>query len=283
IQQVGAVDFGAEAQNSIDDLQVRWFKQTLKGEDTGLLDEPPVCLFVMGENRWRDEDDWPLARAVETPFHLHGNGRANSVSGDGTLAIAAPGEEYPDIFVYDPAAPVPSLGGHSCCFPQIAPMGPADQRSVEARNDVLVYSGEVLAGDLEVTGPIRLILWAASTAVDTDFTAKLVDVFPDGTAINLCDGLIRARFRDSLRQPEPIVPDRVYEYTIRVGSTSNLFQAGHRIRLEISSSNFPQCDRNLNTGEDVGVGNLSGRITATQTIFHDAAHPSRLLLPIVPR
>ena len=282
-QQVGAVDFGPEAQNSIDDLQVRWFKQWLKGEDTGILDEPPVRLFVMGENRWRNEEEWPLARAVETAFHLHSDGRANSVSGNGTLAVPAPGAEDPDIFVYDPSAPVPSLGGHSCCFPQIAPMGPADQRSIEARNDVLVYTGEVLTQDLEVTGPVQVILWAASTAVDTDFTAKLVDVYPDGTAINLCDGLIRARFRRSHRHPEPLVPDHVYEYTIRAGSTSNLFQAGHRIRLEISSSNFPQYDRNLNTGEDVGVGSLAGRITATQTIFHDASRPSRLMLPIVPR
>jgi hypothetical protein len=282
-QQVGAVDFGPEAQNSIDDLQVRWFSHWLKGEDNGMVDEPPVRLFVMGENRWRDEEEWPIARAVETPLHLHSDGRANSASGNGTLSAAAPTEEYSDIFVYDPAAPVPSLGGHSCCFPQIAPMGPADQRSVEARNDVLVYTGEVLTRDLEVTGPVHVILWAASTAVDTDFTAKLVDVYPDGTAVNLCDGLIRARFRDSLRRPEPIVPDRVYEFPIQVGSTSNLFRAGHRIRLEISSSNFPQYDRNLNTGEGVGMGSLAGRITATQTIFHDAEHPSRLVLPIVPR
>ncbi len=162
-------------------------------------------------------------------------------------------------------------------------MGPADQRGVERRNDVLVYTSAPLSGDLEVTGPVRLTLWAATTTVDTDFTAKLVDVYPDGLAINLCDGLARARYRASLVQPEPITPDQVYQYTIAVGSTSNLFRAGHRLRLEVSSSNFPQYDRNLNTGQEVGVGTLASRVTATQTVYHDAARPSWLLLPVIPR
>lgn len=280
-QQVGAVDFGPEARHAIDDVQVRWYDQMLKGEHSGILDEPPVRIFVMGENRWRDEWEWPLARAVSTTLHLRGEGRANSLNGDGRLDREAPREEYPDVYVYDPGAPVLSIGGHSCCFPQIAPMGPADQRPAEMRNDVLVYSGEVLQADIEVTGPVYVVLWAASTAVDTDFTAKLVDVHPDGMAINLCDGIIRARFRDSSTDPSPIEPDRPYEYRIAVGSTSNLFRAGHRIRLEVSSSNFPQFDRNMNTGNDVGVDGIGARIVATQTVFHDAARPSRLILPVV--
>jgi len=280
---VGALDFGPEATNTIDDLQARWYAHWLKGADNGVADEPPVRLFVMGENRWRDEAEWPLARAVPTAYYLHSAGRANSLYGDGALSGAAPANEYPDVFVYDPAAPVSSVGGHSCCFPDIAPMGPADQRGVERRNDVLVYTSAPLSGDLEVTGPVRLTLWAATTTVDTDFTAKLVDVYPDGLAINLCDGLARARYRASLVQPEPITPDQVYQYTIAVGSTSNLFRAGHRLRLEVSSSNFPQYDRNLNTGQEVGVGTLASRVTATQTVYHDAARPSWLLLPVIPR
>jgi putative CocE/NonD family hydrolase len=161
-------------------------------------------------------------------------------------------------------------------------MGPADQRPVESRNDVLVYTTVPLDSDLEVTGPVSLLLWAASTAVDTDFTAKLVDVYPDGRAINLCDGMVRARFRDSLAQPTPIEPDRVYAYHIRVGSTSNLFRAGHCLRLEVSSSNFPHYDRNLNTGRDVGQDSLADRVVATQTVLHDPSRPSHLLLPVVP-
>jgi putative CocE/NonD family hydrolase len=280
---VGAVDFGPAARNCIDDLQVRWFNHWLKDEPDGLLDEPPVRIFVMGENQWRAEQEWPLARAVDTRFYLHSQGRANSLSGNGRLDTSAPGDEDPDVFVYDPGGPVLSLGGHSCCFAEIAPMGPADQRPVESRNDVLVYTTAPLDRDLEVTGPVTLLLWAASTAVDTDFTAKLVDVYPDGRAINLCDGIVRARFRDSLTQPAPIEPDRVYAYRIRVGSTSNLFRASHCLRLEVSSSNFPQYDRNLNTGHDVGWDSLSDRVVATQTILHDAAHPSHLVLPAVPR
>ena len=202
LAESGAVDFGARAGQSlmplsldVDGLTLRFFDRWLKGIDDGYDDEPPVRLFVMGEDVWRSENEWPLARAVETEFFLSSGGNANSIAGDGTLANEAPGDDRPDIFLYDPFHPVPTVGGQLCCYPATLPPGAFDQRPVEARSDVLVYTTPPLEEDTEVTGPVRLHLWAATTAPDTDFTGKLVDIYPDGYARNLTDGIIRARYR----------------------------------------------------------------------------------------
>ncbi len=265
----------------LDEIHLRWFNQWLKGEDTGILEEPPVRIFVMGDDVWRDENEWPLARAQTTSYYLHSGGNANSLHGDGSLSPAAPGDEAPDVFLYNPANPVPTRGGQLCCNPYFATSGAFDQNEIEQRSDVLVYSTPTLERDVEVTGPITVTLWAATSAADTDFTAKLVDVCEDGCARNLTDGIIRARYRDSMSDPSLVEPGRAYCYTIDLWATSNVFKAGHRIRLEVSSSNFPRFDRNTNTGgviaEDTELK------PAVQTILHNAAHPSHVSLPIVPR
>jgi hypothetical protein len=280
----GEVDFGVMAQGvalDLDGILLRFYDHWLKGIDGGLADEPPVKLFVMGENVWRDEPAWPLARARETRYHLRGGGRANTLHGDGRLEPAAPGAEPPDHYLYDPRDPVPTRGGGLCCWPGAVPAGAYDQRPVEARPDVLVYTTPPLERPLEVTGPVVVKLWAASSAPDTDFTAKLVDVAPDGYARNLTDGIIRARYRASTRQATLLEPGRAHEYTIDLWATSNLFLAGHRIRLEISSSNFPRFDRNPNTGRP--PGHDAELVPALQTVFHDAGRPSHVVLPVVPR
>jgi putative CocE/NonD family hydrolase len=273
----GDIDFGPAALIDLHEIQLRWFDHWLRGLDTGILDEPPVKIFVMGENRWRDERDWPLARTRYTPYYLHSRGRANTATGDGALTPLPPGDEPADHFVYDPDDPVPSRGGNTL----IIPMGVQDQRAVETRDDVLVYTSDVLAEPLEATGPLAVTLYAATSARDTDFTAKLVDVRPDGYAQNLADGIVRARYRDSRLAPALLAPGEVSRFTIDLWATSHVFLPGHRIRVEISSSNFPRFDRNLNTGEDQATGTRWQ--TARQTIFHDARYPSQILLPIIPR
>jgi putative CocE/NonD family hydrolase len=278
----GVRHFGEDAKNLIDEVQLEWFDYWLKGEGD-VLGWPPVRLFVMGEDRWRDYDAWPPSNAKVEEWYLRSSGRATSLSGDGTLSRDAPSEEPPDVYVFNPGWPVPSLGGRSCCLADFTPMGPFEQSYVEIRNDVLVYSTPPLARDVEVTGTVELVLYAATDAVDTDWTAKLVDVDEKGHAINLCDGIVRARFRESLEHPTPIEANRVYEYRLRVGSTANLFKQGHRIRLEVSSSNFPMFDINPGNGQRSGEATLLQAKVATQAVFHDADRPSRLLLPVVPR
>ena len=280
----GEADFGLQASGALvlpDELHLRWFDHWLKGADNGVMDEPPVRIFVMGDNRWRSEDEWPLARTQFTRFYLHSGGAANSLAGDGALSTDAPSEEPVDSFVYDPRNPVPTRGGGLCCWRAALPPGAYDQREIEARPDVLVYTTPVLECDVEVTGPLEVHLWAATSAPDTDFTAKLVDVGRGGYARNVQDGIIRARYRASLAQAEPVRSGEIYEYTIDLGATSNVFKAGHRIRLEISSSNFPRFDRNPNTGG--AIGEASEWRTALQTVLHDAEHPSHVVLPVVPR
>ena len=234
----------------------------------------------MGANRWQDEHEWPLARTDWQPWHLHSGGAANSVRGDGTLSLDSPGDEPADTFEYDPNFPVQSLGGANCCTPHIEPWGPYDQRPVEARHDVLCYTSAPLEQDLQVIGPIKLVLHAATDGLDTDWTAKLVDVSPTGYAMNLCDGILRARYRNGLDQPSLLTPGAVEAYEIEVGVTANVFKRGHRIRLEVSSSNFPRFDRNLNTGADPAT-DTQIRV-AHQTVLHNPAHPSHLLLPVIP-
>ena len=279
----GMRGFGEEADNLIDEVQLRWFDYWLKGEQNGAPDGPPVRLFVMGENRWRDADAWPPSDVSVQEWYLRSSGRATSLSGDGLLSREAPGDEPPDVFAYLPHAPVPSQGGNSCCLPETAPMGPFEQSKVEVRNDVLIYSTPPLEQDVEVTGTVELMLYAATNMVDTDWTAKLVDVDEHGNAFNLCDGIIRARFRESLENPTPVEPGRIHEYRLRVGSTSNLFKRGHRIRLEVSSSNFPHYDVNPNTGQRVGEASLLDARVATQVVLHNGDHASVLRLPIAPR
>ncbi|HKV55558.1 MAG TPA: CocE/NonD family hydrolase [Candidatus Binataceae bacterium] len=276
--KVGELDLGPEALIRVGDMALRWFDYWLKGIDSGIAGTKPVNIFVMGDNTWREEDEWPLARTKYTPFYLHGAGKANTLNGDGGLSQIPPHEERSDSFVYDPNDPAPTRGG-SQLGPN--PTGPCDQRPVEARQDVLVYTSEPLTTDLEITGPIAMKLFAASSATDTDFTAKLVDVWPNGYAQNIQDGIVRARYRNSKTHPVLLTPDEVCEYTIDLWATSHVVKPGHRIRVEISSSNFPHYDRNPNTGGPLFKENSFKR--ATQTIFHDAGRPSHIILPIIPR
>jgi putative CocE/NonD family hydrolase len=230
----------------------------------------------MGTNQWRDEYEWPLARARYTPYYFHSRGKANSLQGDGTLSPEAPGEEPSDHYHYDPANPVPTCGGNTL----IIPVGVKDQREVETRQDVLVYSSEPLEKPLEVTGPLKVVLYASSSAPDTDFTAKLVDVRPDGYAQNIADGILRARYRESLNTAKWLSNGEVYELTIDLWATSHVFLPGHRLRVEVSSSNFPRFDRNLNTGGDQATGTTFH--VAEQTVFHNQGFRSHILLPVIP-
>lgn len=285
---IGELNFGfassaafIDLQIDLVSLQVRWFDHWLKGIDTGIVREAPIKLFIMGANVWRDEQEWPLARAVNTRHYLHSGGQANSLRGNGLLSAESPGSESPDQYDYDPANPVITRGGSLLMTPEFRP-GPFDQRETESRADVLVYTTPVLEQDVEVTGPITVHLWASSSAPDTDFVARLVDVYPDGYAQNLTDGIIRVRYRHFSKgeQPTLIEPGKAYEYEIDLWATSNVYKAGHAIRLDITSSNFPRWDRNPNTGHDIGADDELA--VAHQTILHDSDHPSSVMLPIVP-
>lgn len=280
-RKVGDLDFGPDSAFDENAVTLDWYDYLFKGKQNEFATGKPVRIFVMGENKWRDEDAWPLARAKQTRYFLHSAGKANTAAGDGSLSTAAEGGAASDAYIYDPANPVPTTGGPLCCDPTHLPGGPRDQQPVESRPDVLVYSTPPLAEDVEVTGPVMLDLFARSSAVDTDFTGKLVDVAPDGVARNLTEGILRARFRDSTAIADPLVPGQVYEYKIDLWSTSNVFLRGHRILLEISSSNFPRFDRNLNTGKS--AADDAAFVKATNTILHDSEHPSALVLPVVPR
>ena len=277
-RKVGELDFGPDAAVSVAAWQFKWFEYWLKGRETGVQDWPAYYLFVMGENRWRGESEWPIQRARVTPYYLQSGGHAGSLKGDGTLSLTLPGEQPADKFTYEPTNPVPSLGGNNLVG---ALAGPRDQSQLEEREDVLVYTTPALEQDVEVTGPVKLVLWAASSAKDTDFTGKLVDVHPDGKAYNLCDGIQRAQFRHGMEHPELLEPGKPTRFDIDLWVTSNLFKRGHRIRLEVASSNFPRFDRNPNSGKPFGTD--TELLSARQTIFHDGEHPSHLLLPVIPR
>lgn len=280
-EKIGAVDFGPQADFDLDAVMLRWYDHLLKGLENGVEREKPVRIFVMGANVWRDEDAWPPERAREARYYLHSQGKANTAAGDGALSADAPQTEPADRFLYDPADPVPTLGGPLCCDAAHLAPGPRDQRPDEARHVVLVYSTPPFREDFEVTGPVSVELYASSSATDTDFTGKLVDVWPDGFAQNLTEGILRARYRDSQEKPEFMTPGKIYQFHLDLWATSNVFRAGHRLRLEISSSNFPRFDRNLNTARD--AARASQMAPATNTIYHDGAHPSALLLSVLPR
>ncbi|HEX5369971.1 MAG TPA: CocE/NonD family hydrolase [Dehalococcoidia bacterium] len=305
----GQAEFGADAAIADQlDWRRQWFDCWLKGAETAVGNKPPfatpVRIFVMGTGdgrmtpngllnhggSWRDEQEWPLARRIETPYYLHG---------DGSLSTVAPREtDSSTTYDFDPRDPVPSIGGNVSSADGILVQGAYDQRGGEhiwnwtqpvplsARRDVLVFQSEPLEGDLEVTGEIEVRLWASSSAVDTDFTAKLIDVYPasadypGGFDLNLEDGIVRARFRDSLTEERLMQPGEVYEFTIRLYPTSNVFKRGHRIRVDISSSNFPRFDVNPNSGE--ALNQHRRLVVATNTVYHDAARPSHIVLPVIP-
>jgi len=273
----GDIDFGPNALIDLSETLLRWFDYWLKDVDNGMMDEPPVSVFTLGENRWQHLSDWPPPNMRQVRYFLHSGGEANSLNGNGALSTVPPSQEQADTYVYDPDNPAPSLGGNNLTVD----MGVQDQRPVEERNDVLVYTSEPLTQPLEITGPVTVTLWASSSAVDTDFTAKLIDVHPDGYAQNLLNGIIRARYRDSATTPELMEAGKPYEFAIDLWATSNVFLPGHRIRLEISSSHFPEFDRNLNTGESFGEG--TQWVSAQQTVFHQEDRASYVLLPVIPR
>ena len=283
----GDIDFGPDNTLDLNAVWARWFDYWLKGIDNGVADDPAVRLFVMvppdegtaGGGFWIEADTFPLPDVVETRFYLQSGGRANSSAGDGALSTAGPAGPV-DTYLYDPREPVPTVGGNMCCRNDLLASGAFDQRAVERRGDVLVYTSEPLAEDLTVIGPVQVELWAASSARDTDFTAKLVDVHLDGYAHNVSEGIVRARFRNSDYRESWLTPGAVHDYTIDLGYTATVFRRGHRIRLEIASSNFPHFDRNLNTATVFGEG--AEPQTATQRVLHDDLHPSHLVLHVAP-
>ncbi|MGH9672524.1 MAG: CocE/NonD family hydrolase [Bryobacteraceae bacterium] len=277
-QKFGDVDFGPGANRNMIERQLRWYDHYLKGEDNGIDREPPIEIFYMGVNKWQHAQEWPLAGTRLTPYYLGGE-NANSVRGDGALAATAPPREGANQYSYDPNNPVPTLGGNNCCgTPTQA--GPKDQRPIESRHDVLVYTSEVLRAPLAIAGPVKMKLFASTDGRDTDWMVKLVDVYPNGFAMNIAEGILRARFRNRLDRMELLAPNQPYEFEIDMAGTANVFRAGHRIRVDITSSNFPQFDRNPNTGDDLGS---SSRVrTARQTVYHGGSRGSHIVLPVVP-
>lgn len=255
---------------------MKWYDRWLRDIHNGVDEEPPVRIFVMGENRWRNFNTWPPEGVVETNLFMHSAGAANSSKGDGKLSFEKPdGDQPPDAYDYDPADPAPTKGG-----PGLIPWraGPADQSKNERRDDVLVFSTDALDEPITVIGPVGVVLYASTSEVDTDFTAKLVDVYPDGKAIIVCEGILRGRYREG-GAAKLLTPGKIYEWKIDLGYTALRFNPGHRVRLEISSSNFPRFDRNLNTGENLST---STRIKiAHQKVHHSRTYASRLTLGVL--
>lgn len=277
-QKFGEVDFGPIAMRSLFERELRWYNHYLKGEDNGIDREDPVEIFYMGINQWKHEKDWPIPGTRYTPFYLSSGGKANTARGDGRLSVAEATGAESDQYLYDPNHPVPTVGGNNCCgTPTLA--GPRDQRTVESRHDVLVYTSDILKEPLAMAGPLKMKLHAATDGLDTDFVVKLVDVRPSGFAMNVAEGILRARFRKGLDQMELLKPGQPYEFVIDMAGTANVFLPGHRIRVDITSSHFPQFDRNPNTGEDLGASDKVR--TAKQTVFHTKDRPSQILLPMV--
>lgn len=277
-------NFGVAAGVQAIDLTTTYlafFDRWLRGRADALDGVAPVRIFVMGIDQWRDEPDWPLPDTQYRAYHLDGSGPANAATGRGVLTTTEPTLDAVDTYLYDPRRPVPSLGGTLMKLTEYD--GAADQRPVHGRDDVLCFTSGVLAEPVEVTGPVSLTLFVSSSAVDTDFTAKLVDVHPDGRAIILCDGIQRMRYRNSLAAPEPLVPGEVYEVAVDMNATSNVFLPGHQILLEVSSSNFPRYDRNSNTGGVIAQEHESDMVTAVNSVHRGPEYPSRLILPIIER
>ncbi len=280
-RKIGDIDFGPESVFQLWAHAMRWFDWHLKGIDDGISKEKPVRLFIMGENVWRDEDDWPLARAVTTRYYLGSGGRANTAKGDGWLSTELPLAVKPaDCFEYDPANPVPTLGGATLGIAS-SPAGPLDQRPLADRADILVYSTAPFEKPTEVTGPVSLDAYVSSSAEDTDLVGRLIDVAPDGKAILLTEGILRLRYRDSFEKPELMKPGQIYRVTVDLWATANVFKAGHCLRLEVTSSSFPRYDRHPNHGGD--LSGVTKPVPATNMIYHDREHPSALIVSVVPR
>jgi uncharacterized protein len=273
----GQLTFPNQAAPNGNEWRLRWFDSWLKGMDNGFKSQPPVTIYIMGADYWRSECEWPLKRTEYTSYYLHSGGRAQSLLGDGTLDMTPPKQESEDHFTYDPSRPVPTLGGNVAMHPPR--VGPYDQTAIELRSDVLVYTTPPLSEDVEVTGPVILHLFASTDRTDTDFNGKLVDVHPDGYAQILLEGVIRGRHWKSFQSESLLTPGKVYDFYVDLWSTSNVFKKGHRIRIEVSSSDFPKYDRNPNTGHKSGED--AEQLVARQTIYHDAEHPSHLVLPII--
>ena len=277
---VGELSMG-DARLGHDAIYVAWFDHWLKGSDNGITGMPKVQYYLMGRNEWRGADEWPLPETDFTKYYLHSDGHANSRFGTGALAVSPPGKDAAaDRFVYDPATPVPSMVGKNGSLHGGPGSGPVDQRELETRGDILVYTSEPFPEGLEMTGPLEVVLFVSSSARDTDFTAKLLDLYPDGRAFNLRAGIKRARYREGYEREVWMEPDKVYRLRIPLDPTSNYFAPGHRLRLEISSSNFPRWDRNLNTGGrnyDEAEG-----VPAANAVHHSPAYPSHIVLPVIP-
>ncbi len=276
--KVGEIEFGPTAKIDMDAYVLRWFDRWLKGIDNKVEDEPAVRHFVMGDNQWRDASSWPIPGTIQTPYYFRSNGSANSRSGDGVLSPVPPGTTEPfDEYVYDPTDATPFLTDPM--FSQVG--GPDDYSAIEERSDMLVFTTPALRESIQICGPIEARIWASSDALDTDFMVRLTDVHPSGFSQRLCDGVVRARFRNGMESPSLIEPGRIYEYEIDVWTTCQTFLPGHSIRVEVMSASFPQWDRNPNTGSELGT--TTEMRSARQAVYHDAAHPSRILLPVVPR
>ncbi|GLV55642.1 X-Pro dipeptidyl-peptidase [Dictyobacter sp. S3.2.2.5] len=279
-------DGAAVSERAVDlltDLQLRWFDRWLKGLDNGVEREKPVRIFVMGIDQWREEDAWPLPDTRYCPYYLQSAGKANSASGDGVLSATQMEQGEADVYRYNPHELVPTRAGANIPPKQQGDLGPYDQREIETREDVLCYTTAPLERPVEVTGPIELVLYVSSSAPDTDFTGKLVDVYPDGRAELLSDGILRARYREYLAHPVLMEPGRVYELRIDLGATSNVFLTGHRIRLEVSSSNFPRYDRNSNCGGVIATEGVEDFVPAINRVYHNELYPSHLILPVIER
>ena len=286
----GDVDPGPAAATVIREHDLAFYDRYLKQLDNGWDERPPLELFVLGANEWRSEREWPLAGTEFTPWYLHSGGRANTMSGDGRLDLDPPrGGEPADRYAYDPADPVPTIGGNNSVLTMtqgaqtpILP-GPRDQRVLERRDDVLCYTSDPLEAALEVVGPIEMVLYAVSSARDTDFIVRLSDVYPNGKVIFLAEGMLRARYRGSEagERVALLERDEVTEYRIRCYPAANVFRRGHRLRLDVTSSSFPRFSRNLNTGEDVATGTRMQ--VARQTVLHSDAYPSHVVLPVIRR
>ena len=269
--------FGKQALSDVIEMHMHWYDQRLKGIDTGVDEEAPIKLFVMGKNTWRDEYEWPLERTEWTKFYLSSAG--NAVDGGGGLhPEIKTSDQTSDSFIYDPGDPVPSLGSQYQTYDFC---GPHDRSHIQRRPDVLTFTTDVLTEDMEITGPISATIWASSDAKDTDFTATLTDLEPDGKAIALCEGIVRARFRNGTENPQMMVPGEIYKFEIDMWNTSNSFIKGHRIRIEISSSNFPRYNRNLNSGNPI-ASDIDITI-ANQTVYHGIQYPSHINLPVIPK
>ena len=279
-QTVVGERFLGDARYDYQTLFVRWFDRWLKGEDNGVTNRPKVESYLMGKNEWRRYDGWPHPETNFVTYYLASSGDANSSLGDGRLATVKPSSSAHDTFVYDPGHPVPSLGGGFCCMGTDAVPGAFDQSYLELRRDVLVYTSEPLEEGVNVTGPIEVMLYVSSDAKDTDFAVKILDVYPDGTAYNLDDSIQGARYREGYDKEVFMKPGEVYEVKVGPLGTSNFFKKGHRIRIDVSSSNFPRYGRNLNTGgRDYDETEWK---TANNSVHHSARYPSRIVLPIVP-